>query len=63
MARFGRLLSRRAGPIGLVLTTWEIWRRLPPEYRRQIIRATRKHGPRVAAELRRLQRERAKKSR
>jgi hypothetical protein len=46
-----RLLSRRAGPIGLALTAFDIWRRLPKKQRRQILAATRKHGPRVAAKV------------
>jgi len=46
-----RLLSRRAGPVGLVLTAYDIWRRLPKKQRRQILEATRKHGPRVAAKM------------
>jgi hypothetical protein len=46
-----RLLSRRAGPIGLALTAYDIWRRLPKKQRRQILDATRKHGPRVAARV------------
>jgi hypothetical protein len=46
-----RLLSRRAGPVGLALTAYDIWRRIPKRQRRQIIAATRKHGPRVAAHL------------
>jgi hypothetical protein len=44
-----RLLTRRAGPIGLALTAYDIWRRIPPRQRRQILDATRKHGPRLAA--------------
>jgi hypothetical protein len=44
-----RLLTRRAGPIGLALTAYDIWRRIPPAQRRQILTATRKHGPRLAA--------------
>ena len=44
-----RLLTRRAGPIGLALTAYDIWRRIPPTQRRQILAATRKHGPRLAA--------------
>jgi hypothetical protein len=51
MAMPFRLLSRRAGPIGLALTAYDIWRRLPPKQRRQILAATRKHGPRVAAHV------------
>lgn len=44
-----RLLTRRAGPIGLALTAYDIWRRIPPAQRRRILAATRKHGPRLAA--------------
>lgn len=48
MPRFSRVITRKVGPVGLALTAWDIWRRLPPEYRRQIMAATRKHGPKVA---------------
>jgi hypothetical protein len=37
------------GPVGVVLTAYDIWRRLPPRQRRQIIDVARKHGPRAAA--------------
>jgi len=43
-----RRLSRRAGPVGLVLTAIDLWRRLTPAQRRRIVKATRKHGPTVA---------------
>jgi hypothetical protein len=43
-----RLLTRRAGPLGLALTAYDIWRRLPPSQRRRIMNATRQHGPRLA---------------
>jgi len=46
-----RLLSRRAGPVGLALTAYDIWRRLPKKQRRQIMDAARKHGPRAAAKV------------
>ncbi len=49
MPRLSRLVTRKLGPVGVALTAWDIWRRLPPEYRKQIMAATRKHGPRVAA--------------
>ena len=42
-------LIRRPGPIGLALTALEVWRRLPPEQRRQLMDATRKQAPRAAA--------------
>jgi hypothetical protein len=51
MARFGRLLTRRAGPIGLAMTAFDVWRRIPPKHRKRIIAGTRKHGPKVAARL------------
>ncbi|HEX6699340.1 MAG TPA: hypothetical protein VF101_01265 [Gaiellaceae bacterium] len=44
-----RLLSRRMGPVGLALTAYDIWRRIPKRQRRQIVAAARKHGPRAAA--------------
>ena len=44
-----RFLTRRAGPVGLALTAYDIWRRIPPAQRRKILAATRKHGPRLAA--------------
>jgi hypothetical protein len=44
-----RTFGRRPGPVGLALTALEVWRRIPPAQRRQIIDATRRHGPRAAA--------------
>ena len=44
-----RILSRRAGPVGVALTAIDVWRRMPPAQRRQIIDATRKQAPRAAA--------------
>jgi hypothetical protein len=44
-----RLLTRRVGPVGLALTAYDIWRRIPRKQRKQILDAARKHGPRVAA--------------
>jgi hypothetical protein len=40
---------RKFGPIGLTLTAWDIWRRLPPRQRKQVLDLARKHGPKVAA--------------
>jgi hypothetical protein len=57
MTHFTRVFSRKLGPVGVALTAWDLWRRLPPEYRRQILAASRKHGPRVAAEATRLYRD------
>jgi hypothetical protein len=44
-------LSRRLGPVGLALTAWDIWRRLPPKQRKQVLNAARKHGPKVAKKM------------
>ena len=44
-----RLPIKGAGPIGVALTAWDIWRRIPKEHRRTIVRQTRRHGPKVAA--------------
>jgi hypothetical protein len=37
--------------VGLALTAWDIWRRLPPKQRKQVISIARKHGPKVAAKV------------
>lgn len=46
--RFRRLLTRKMGPVGVVLTAIDIWRRIPPKHRRRIVSEARKHGPRLA---------------
>jgi DNA-binding transcriptional regulator YiaG len=43
--------SRRLGPVGVALTAWDIWRRLPPKQRKQILNLARKHGPKVASRV------------
>ena len=43
-----RLLTRRIGPIGIALTAWDVWRRLPPTQRRWVAKQVRTHGPRIA---------------
>jgi hypothetical protein len=37
--------------VGIALTLWDIWRRLPPRQRRQIVDVARTHGPKVAAKV------------
>jgi hypothetical protein len=44
-------LGRRLGPIGIALTAWDLWRRLPPRQRRQVINIARTHGPKVASKV------------
>jgi hypothetical protein len=41
----------RAGPVGLALTAYELWRKLPPKQRQQALKTLRKHGPKAAAAL------------
>lgn len=47
LTRFGP----RVGPLGLALTAWDLWRRLPPRQRKQVLELLRKHGPKVAARV------------
>jgi hypothetical protein len=48
VAKVTRLFPGRLGPVGVALTLFDVYRRLPPKQRRQILDLTRKHGPRVA---------------
>lgn len=41
----------RVGPLGLALTAYDIWRRLPPKQRKQLLALAREHGPKVAARV------------
>ena len=43
-----KLLGRRAGPIGIALTAYDLWRRLPAKQRRQLLEQGRRHGTRIA---------------
>jgi len=49
---------RRVGPVGVALTAWDIWRRLPPKQRRFLAQQLRRHGPRLAKQALRAQRAR-----
>jgi hypothetical protein len=53
-----RLGKLRPGPIGVAITLYDIWRRLPPKQRKQALQLARKHGPKAAATLIKLQRAR-----
>jgi hypothetical protein len=41
--------ARRGSPLGIALTMFEIWRRLPPTQRRMLLDNARRHGPRLAS--------------
>jgi hypothetical protein len=34
--------------VALAFTAYDIWRRIPPQHRRRLMREARKHGPRLA---------------
>jgi hypothetical protein len=50
MAPVTKLLGRRAGPIGLALTAYDLWRRLPAKQRQQLLDQGRRHGTRIATQ-------------
>jgi len=54
-------LTRRFGPVGAVLTAWDIWRRLPPGQRKWVAKQVRHHGPRVAKQALQAQRNRRRR--
>ena len=43
-------VPRKAGPIGLAFTAYDVWRRLSPHQRRLILKQAQKHGPLIAAQ-------------
>jgi hypothetical protein len=51
------------GPVGLLLTAYDLWRRLPPRQRQMIVAQARKHGPRLANAAAAKGRERARRGR
>ncbi len=51
-------LTRRAGPIGLALTAYDLWRKLPKERQRQVLQQVKKNGPKVASTAVRIARSR-----
>ena len=48
MARLGKL---RPGPVGMALALWNVWSRLTPKQRKQLVKLARTHGPKAAAKL------------
>lgn len=39
----------RPTPWALTIAAWDIWRRLPPEQRKQLLNLATKHGPKLAS--------------
>jgi hypothetical protein len=46
-----RRLRPRIGPLGVALTLWDVYRRLPPRQRKMVLDLARKHGPKVASRV------------
>lgn len=46
-----RLGKLRPGPVGVAIAVYDVWRRLPPKQRKQVLTLARKHGPKAAAKL------------
>jgi hypothetical protein len=55
VARLGKL---RPGPVGIAITLFDVWRRLPPKQRKLALQLARKHGPKAASKLMQMQRAR-----
>jgi hypothetical protein len=51
MARLGKL---RPGPIGAAIALFDVWRRLSPNQRAQLVRLAKQHGPTVVKTARNL---------
>ncbi len=45
----GPFRKLRPTPWALTIAAWNIWRRLPPQQRRQLVKLARKHGPKIAS--------------
>jgi hypothetical protein len=43
------LRKLRPTPWAIAIGAWDIWRRLPKQQRKQLVRLARKHGPKLAA--------------
>jgi hypothetical protein len=57
MARLNKL---RPGPIAIAMAAMDVWRRLTPAQRRQVMGMVRRHGPTVVAKTVELSRRRRK---
>jgi hypothetical protein len=55
MARLGKF---RPGPVGVAITLFDLWRRLPPKQRKLALQLARKHGPKAAKKVMQYQRAR-----
>jgi hypothetical protein len=44
-------IKRGAGTLGLAMTIWDVWKRIPPQHRKRLIKQARKHGPKIAQRI------------
>jgi hypothetical protein len=49
-------LKPKIGPIGVALTVWDVYRRLPPRQRKMVLDLARTHGPKLASRAMQAQR-------
>jgi hypothetical protein len=43
-----RTVLRKLGPVGVALTVYDVWRRIPPHHRQLLLEQGQKHGARAA---------------
>ncbi len=43
-------VPRGAGPIGLAISAYDVWRRLSPGQRKLVVAQVKRHGPKIAAQ-------------
>jgi hypothetical protein len=53
MTRMRYVPLKRVGPLWVVLTAWEFWKRLPPPVRKRLMKEATKRGPAAARAARR----------
>jgi hypothetical protein len=53
-----RLRSLRPGPVTVTVAAYNLWKRLTPQQRRQLLALVRRHGPAVIRTAQRLRRQR-----
>jgi hypothetical protein len=46
-----RLNKLRPGPVGIAITLYDVWRRLPPKQRQQVLMLARRYGPTAAMKV------------
>ena len=43
-------VPRGAGPIGLALSAYDVWRRLSPRQKKLVLEQVKRHGPKIAGQ-------------